>query len=110
MEGIERIRSLTKQRSPSNPPATEEVPDLPSTATNGNEHHLEEDENEDTKEDTRQPNSPLLTSHRASTSSLDNVELDNISLDEDAKTEKAESQKGECLFIYYESRMLISRS
>lgn len=91
MEGVERTRSLTKQRSPSSPPDAKEVPDLPARESNGDEKHVEEG----TGEDTRQPKSPLLTSHRASTSSLDNAELDNVNLDEDTNTEKPESTDGE---------------
>lgn len=82
----ERTRSLTKRRSSSthtqdradNPP----VPAVPEVEANGIATH-------DGHDDTRQPKSPLLTSHRLSTSSLDNV-----SLDEDGTPLKPNLSKG----------------
>lgn len=47
-------------------------------------------------EDVKQPNSPLLTSHRVSNSSLDNVNLDNVSLDEDLTPVKSVASQGTC--------------
>ncbi|KAF4634766.1 hypothetical protein G7Y89_g3342 [Cudoniella acicularis] len=75
MATVVRTRSLTKRRSSSvkstardstaeHPP----VPSLPERETNGDTNH--------TDHDTAQPKSPLLTSHRLSTTSLDNVNLD----------------------------------
>ena len=45
-------------------------------------------------EEAKQPNSPLLTSHRVSNSSLDNVNLDNVSLDEDMTPVKPVTSQG----------------
>ncbi|TAQ85655.1 hypothetical protein B7494_g6025 [Chlorociboria aeruginascens] len=83
----ERTRSLTKRRSSSvkSPPADEahdppSLPGIPQEASvEDSKHGLE---------DTRQPKSPLLTSHRLSTSSLDNVNLDTVNLDEDGSLAK----------------------
>jgi hypothetical protein len=58
----------------SNGPVLVEEPSL----TNGSVVH--EEEEEDT-EDTNKPKSPLLTSHRLSTTSLDNVNLEEEEVD-----------------------------
>ncbi|CZR52631.1 probable GTPase-activating protein GYP5 [Phialocephala subalpina] len=86
-ETMERTRSLTKQRSPSIKSIhTSEEPAVPTVSavldkeTNGIDKHDEGN--------TKQTNSPLLTSHRPSTSSLDNAELDNVDLNEDGTAEK----------------------
>ncbi|KAG4418291.1 hypothetical protein IFR04_008567 [Cadophora malorum] len=79
---MERSRSLTKRPSSSKsnsesvldneqPP----VPAVPATES--------KEDTEKNGEEAKQPNSPLLTSHRVSNSSLDNINLDNVSLDED---------------------------
>src|SRR6266536_4263229 len=72
---VERTRSLTKRRSSSVKSQLQEtssdpppVPAVPEKDINGDTSH--------DKHDTRQPKSPLLTSHRLSTTSLDNVNLD----------------------------------
>ncbi|KAE9376105.1 RabGAP/TBC [Stipitochalara longipes BDJ] len=67
---VERTRSLTKQRSSStHTQERSEHPPVPAVPEiNGDADHA--------ANDTRQPKSPLLTSHRLSTSSLDNVSLD----------------------------------
>lgn len=88
---MEQTRSLTKQRSPSiksiTPTEESTIPAVSDKETNGDEKHEEGD--------TKQANSPLLTSHRpsTSTSTLDNTELDNVDLNEDG-TEKPESPPG----------------
>ncbi|PVH79509.1 RabGAP/TBC [Cadophora sp. DSE1049] len=79
---MERSRSLTKRPSSSKSNSESildnDHPPVPAVPTM--------ESKEDTQkvgEDAKQPNSPLLTSHRVSNSSLDNVNLDNVSLDED---------------------------
>lgn len=70
----ERTRSLTRRRSSSIQSPIHErtdhrpVPAVPSVEIDGDKNQIEID--------TRQPKSPLLTSHRLSSSSLDNVNLD----------------------------------
>ncbi|PMD45729.1 RabGAP/TBC [Hyaloscypha variabilis F] len=67
---VERTRSLTKRRSSStHTQERSEHPPVPAVP------EISGDADHDTN-DTRQPKSPLLTSHRLSTSSLDNVSLD----------------------------------
>lgn len=74
MATVVKTRSLTKRRSSSvkstqeSIPEPPPVPDIPDMEANGDANH--------TEEDTAQPKSPLLTSRRLSTSSLDNVSLD----------------------------------
>ena len=70
-ESVERTRSLTKRRSSSNTQDARDHPPVPTAPQP--ELDSERDQND---QDTRQPKSPLLTSHRLSTTSLDNVNLD----------------------------------
>ncbi|TVY25143.1 GTPase-activating protein [Lachnellula hyalina] len=92
-----RTRSLTKRRSSSDKSensAQETKTDLPSSPsapevkTNGDTNH---DENAH-KPEVPPPNSPLLTSHRLSTTSLDNVNLDEEGtiLEQEKPLEEAE--------------------
>ncbi|PQE17163.1 TBC domain-containing protein [Rutstroemia sp. NJR-2017a WRK4] len=76
---IERTRSLTKRRSSSIRSSTQDtssdspppVPAVSHTEPNG------ETNTEETESDNQIPNSPLLTSHRMSTTSLHNVNLED---------------------------------
>ncbi len=83
---MERTRSLTKRASSSIRSPVEEtnhpIPPIPSVSSsaeqqdsNGTHDHTEHIE-EEKERYTQQPKSPLLTSHRISTESLDNVNLD----------------------------------
>ncbi|KAI9642845.1 hypothetical protein NHQ30_008579 [Ciborinia camelliae] len=75
---IERTRSLTKRRSSSIKSSTQDtsadipsVPTVPLPESNGETNH------EQLEHDNQPPNSPLLTSHRMSTTSLHNVNLED---------------------------------
>jgi hypothetical protein len=97
------MKSTTREALDTPPP----VPSVPNPMehhqTNGNTDHTEQVDAEEEGEDTRQPNSPLLTSHRISSSSLDNV-----SLDEDSATTKPISSpsKGMLSFSWRQSQYL----
>jgi hypothetical protein len=78
---VERTRSLTKRRSSSlksNAEETAEIPPVPAVPDTEVDGDSSNDESE-----TKTTKSPLLTSHRRSTSSLDNENLDNVNLDDD---------------------------
>ncbi|KAH6721773.1 rab-GTPase-TBC domain-containing protein [Leptodontidium sp. MPI-SDFR-AT-0119] len=79
---MERTRSLTKRPS-SSKSNTEEVLDTDQPPVPAVPVMETKEDTPKEGEDVKQPNSPLLTSHRVSNSSLDNVNLDNVSLDED---------------------------
>lgn len=84
---MERTRSLAKRPS-SSKSNFEEVLDSdhpPVPAVQDMEVKEDKEEIPIVEEDVKQPNSPLLTSHRVSVSnsSLDNVNLHNVSLDDD---------------------------
>ncbi|EKD19412.1 uncharacterized protein L3040_006804 [Drepanopeziza brunnea f. sp. 'multigermtubi'] len=97
---IERTRSLTKRPDSPAESAAEGVEDHPPVPAMPGVEVKEEVETEHTKQpedagemtdtdieaESKQPSSPLLTSHRiSSNASLDNVNLDSVSLDEDSR-------------------------
>ncbi|PSS06710.1 hypothetical protein M430DRAFT_148556 [Amorphotheca resinae ATCC 22711] len=72
---VETTRSLTKHRSSSVKSTVQEiVPDSPDSSAVS--EVTEPQTNGDDEHEIRQPKSPLLTSHRLSTTSLDNVNLE----------------------------------
>ncbi|KAK0100662.1 GTPase-activating protein [Cadophora gregata] len=79
---MERTRSLTKRPS-SSKSNSESIKDNDQSPVPSVPAMESKEETQQDTEDVKQPNSPLLTSHRVSNSSLDNVNLDNVSLDED---------------------------
>ncbi|KAI6709459.1 hypothetical protein JHW43_007999 [Diplocarpon mali] len=91
----ERSRSLTKRpsssaKSISIEEETVDLPPIPAVPV----VEIEEDKEDilEEAEESKQTRSPLLTSHRlstTSTASLDNVNLDNVSLDEDSTPTKS---------------------
>ncbi|PBP21992.1 putative GTPase-activating protein GYP5 [Diplocarpon rosae] len=83
---MERSRSLTKRPSSSAKSVADEIVHLPPVpAVPVVDIKGERENNPEEADESKQPRSPLLPSHRlstTSTASLDNVNLDNMSLDE----------------------------
>ncbi|RFU28217.1 hypothetical protein B7463_g8121, partial [Scytalidium lignicola] len=83
----QKSRSLTEQPSSSGTSAAKDtarpVPPIPPRSDNESNSDIE---NSEQAQDTRQPKSPLLTSHRLSTASS----LDNVALEEDGTKEDVE--------------------
>ncbi|KAH6682846.1 rab-GTPase-TBC domain-containing protein [Halenospora varia] len=91
MATVVRTRSLTKRRSSSVKSTAQEstveappVPNMPDAEVNGDTNH--------TEHDTAPQKSPLLTSHRLSTTSLDNVNLDEEGTPTQPNVPKEESR------------------
>lgn len=105
---MERTRSLTKRPSSSAKSVAEDTadqPPLPEVPVAEVKYDVEVE-----GQSPKQPNSPLLTSHRLSTTSLDNVNLDNVSLGEDSTSVKEDTANGNFTRWYPIHRILTPHS